>query len=385
MQRKWISSFTERYSIGKGILSGYLSIFFALLALGGVLCFLFPEALTTPELREVYTARSMKIALTLTLGGSIFFGILSIFLGNLKKEGLVGIAIAAIAIFIGGFEVQGRAVDRVSWHLGLDWLLLDLLVMALLFVPIEMLFPKREHQSRFHAEWRTDLVYFAISHLLIQFFGIITQKPAVMFFGSLNLEPLHAWTRSLPWVAELVLAFFVTDVFQYWAHRIFHSNQYLWRFHAIHHSTRAMDWLAGSRTHFIDIFFTRSISFIPLYVFGFSTLTFNIYVVVISIHAVYIHANTTLNIGPLKTILTTPQYHHWHHCLEKEKYGKNFAVFFSFIDRIFGTYFLPEQEWPQGTGIDEAQFPKGYLRQLVYPFRENPFASTLPQSERCDR
>jgi sterol desaturase/sphingolipid hydroxylase (fatty acid hydroxylase superfamily) len=380
-----LQSFIKRYSIGKGLVSGYLSIFLGLLSLGGVLCFFFPEVFTTPEFREVYTAGAMKTLLTGTLIASLFFGLLNVLLSGDRKRGMAGIAISCMTIVIGGFDVQGRSVEKVNWHLGLDWLLLDLLLMAVIFIPVEMIFPKRENQDRFHAEWRTDLVYFSISHLLIQFFGVITQRPAVVFFGKLNLDALHRWIQGLPFIVELLFAFFITDVFQYWAHRIFHSNRYFWRFHAVHHSTRTMDWLAGSRTHFVDIFVTRSASFIPLYFCGFSPLVFNVYIVLISIHAVFIHANTRLNIGFLRFLFTTPQYHHWHHCIEQEKYGKNFAVFFPFIDRIFGTYYQPGDEWPKGTGLDEAQFPKGYLRQLAYPFRNNPFSDRLAEGIKSSR
>ncbi len=380
-----IESFIKRYAIGKGIVSGYLSVFFSSLALGGVLCFYFPEILTTPEFREVYTAKSMKVLLTATLIISMLFGLSNVILSTKRARGIWGIFIACITIIIGGFDVQGRAVEKANWHLGLDWLLLDLLLMAIIFIPIEMVFPKRENQDRFHTEWRTDLIYFTISHLLIQFFGVITQKPAVIFFGKMNLESFQLWVQNLPLGLELLFAFFITDVFQYWAHRIFHSHQYLWRFHAVHHSTQTMDWLAGSRTHFIDIFFTRSITFIPLYVCGFSPLVFNIYIVVIAIHAVFIHANTRINIGFLKYVFTTPQYHHWHHCIEEDKYGKNFAVFFPVIDRIFGTYYLPKNEWPKGTGLNEAQFPVGYTKQLIYPFKINPFEAKIADNKESKR
>ncbi|MFM2226131.1 MAG: hypothetical protein RJA07_2333 [Bacteroidota bacterium] len=380
-----IQSFIQRYAIGKGIVSGYVAVFLSLLALGGVLCFYFPETFTTPEFRQVYTAQSMKWLLSATIILAMIFGLSNVLLSKNKTRGMIGVAIACLTIVIGGFDVHGRAVEKANWHLGLDWLLLDLLLMAIIFIPIEMVLPKRENQDRFHAEWRTDLIYFAISHLCIQFFGAITQQPAVLFFSKLNLAPLHAWVQGLPFVIELLFAFLVTDLFQYWAHRIFHSHAYLWRFHAVHHSTQSMDWLAGSRTHFIDIFFTRSITFIPLYVCGFSPIVFNAYIFIIAIHAVFIHSNTRINIGFLKYFFTTPQYHHWHHCIEDEHYGKNFAVFFPFIDKIFGTYYLPNKVWPRGTGVNEAQFPKGYVKQLVYPFNHNPFKNKLESDKESTR
>jgi sterol desaturase/sphingolipid hydroxylase (fatty acid hydroxylase superfamily) len=375
----------KRLKIGEGQISGYISIFLAILALGGILCFRFPEMLTTPEFREVYTGESMAMLMTVVVIGSFFFALLSLILSKKIKWALTGTAIAALAVLLGAFTVKGRGVEMRSWHFGLDWMLLDLLLMTAIFIPLELFFPKQKEQTKFHEEWRTDLVYFVISHLFIQFFGVITQKPALLFFGWIGLEQLHTWVQGLPFIVALFLAFFSTDLFQYWAHRIFHSQVYLWRFHSVHHSTRNMDWLAGSRTHFIDIFFTRAMTFIPLYVLGFSQSVFNIYIIFIAIHAVLIHANTRINFGPLKYIFTTPQYHHWHHCEDPEHYGKNFASIFPFIDMLFGTYYLPGKVWPRGTGVHEAQYPKGFLKQTAYPFTKSPFNNDLDMDKRSER
>ena len=40
------------------------------------------------------------------------------------------------------------------------------------------------------------------------------------------------------------------DLIQYWVHRVLHTVPWLWKFHAVHHSTAAMGWLAGSRLWF---------------------------------------------------------------------------------------------------------------------------------------
>lgn len=375
----------ENLKLGQGYISGYISIFLSISAFLGVICFKYPEWLTTPEFREVYTGESMKILLTAGIVAAMFFAVISLIFAKNKKWAIIGLVFILLTIFIGGFDVDPRAVNKTNWHLGLDWLLLDLFLMTLIFIPIEMFFPKRKEQSTFHEEWRTDLMYFTVSHLLIQFFGIITQQPAKLFFGWMGLAEFQNWVNSLPFAIELFLAFFVADLFQYWTHRIFHTHHFLWRFHSIHHSTENMDWLAGSRTHFVDIFVTRSMAFIPLYVFGFSQITFNVYVIFMAIHAVLIHANTRINFGFLKYIIATPQYHHWHHCKNPKFYGKNFATVFPFIDKIFGTYFLPKNEWPEDTGLLEANFPKGYVKQAVYPFTKSPFDNDLNMEEYSKR
>lgn len=375
----------KRLKVGQGQISGYISIFLAIVALLGIFCFRYPEQLTTPEFREIYTGESMAILMTAGIIACFFFALLSVILSKKIKWGLTGASIAGVAIILGAFTVQGRSVEKASWHFGLDWMLLDLLLMTVIFIPLELFFPKNKSQTKFHEEWRTDLMYFVISHLFIQFFGIVTQKPAVLFFGWIGLDQIHVWIQGLPFVIALFLAFFSTDLFQYWAHRMFHQRVYLWRFHSIHHSTKSMDWLAGSRTHFMDIFFTRAMTFIPLYILGFSTTVFNVYIIFIAIHAVLIHANTRINFGPLKYIFTTPQYHHWHHCEDPKYYGHNFASIFPFIDFIFGTYYLPGKKWPAGTGVHESQYPKGFVKQSIYPFTKSPFDTDLKMEERSER
>ena len=376
---------SENLKIGEGKISGYVSIFLALLSFLAVFCFKFPEILTSPEFRAVYKGEDMEVLLTSVIIASFFFSVLSFILSKKKVYALIGILIIAVTILMGGFNVEARAVGNSKWHLGLDWLLLDLLLMAIIFIPIEMVWPKNKEQSRFHEEWRTDLVYFVISHLFIQFFGVVINAPVIAVFGGLGLSGIHTWVQNLPFIIELFFAFFITDLCQYWAHRFFHSHVYLWRFHSIHHSTKNMDWLAGSRTHFVDICVTRCAAFIPLYVFGFSPLVFNIYILFMAIHAVLIHANTRINFGFLKYIFATPQYHHWHHCEDPKYYGKNFATIFPFIDKLFGTYYLPGNVWPEGTGVHEGNYPKGYLKQLVHPFTKSPFDNDLNMEDRAKR
>lgn len=374
-----------RMRVGEGRISGAISIFLGSLSLAGILAFKFPEQFTTPELREIYTAEMVENLMYGAIIATFFFALLSVLLNKNKKLGVIGTILGVLSIVFGGLTVEGRSVAEVSWSIGLDWLILDLFIMALLFVPIELAFPKNKLQSKFHAEWKTDLIYFGISHLAIQFFGVISKKPAEGLFGWMSLGSIQNWVSGLPFLAQLLLALLITDLFQYWTHRVFHSHHYLWRFHSVHHSIKNMDWLAGSRIHFIDVFFTRSMTYIPLYVLGFSTLTFNVFIIFIAIHTVLIHANTNIKFGFLKYIITTPQYHHWHHCVDPKYYGKNYAVVFPLIDKVFGTYYLPGNEWPKATGLADASFPKGFVRQLIFPFRRNPFKNNLPAEDRSKR
>ena len=56
----------------------------------------------------------------------------------------------------------------------------------------------------------------------------------------------------------------------------------------------------------------------------------------------------------------------------KENYEKKIAIHIPFIDKIFGTYYLPEENWAEEMGLENEKFPKGYFRQFIYPFHRDP-------------
>src|SRR6186997_3628926 len=95
---------TARLKIGEGKISGYVAIFLGVLSFLGVVCFKYPEWLTTPEFREVYTGESMKLLLTSVIIASFFFAVLSFILSRTKKWALIGLLICTASIIIGGFD-----------------------------------------------------------------------------------------------------------------------------------------------------------------------------------------------------------------------------------------------------------------------------------------
>jgi len=84
-----------------------------------------------------------------------------------------------------------------------------------------------------------------------------------------------------------------------------------------------------------------------------------------------VHSNVRFHFGLLQYILCTPRFHHRHHCAEKESININYAVHFPILDRLFGTYHMPGEEWPEGYGIKGHPVPHGYFSQFKYPF-QNP-------------
>ena len=169
---------------------------------------------------------------------------------------------------------------------------------------------------------------------------------------------------------------FLTDLVQYWFHRFFHQIPSLWNFHAVHHSTQAMDWLAGSRMHVVEVVLLRSITTLPMYVMGFAEPALYAYIFFVYLLSVFIHANIRVPFGWLQYVIATPRFHHWHHGLEEEAIDKNFAIHFPMIDMAFGTFHMPGDRWPEGYGVGGHPVPKGFIKQFVYPFKKMKTSTT---------
>jgi lathosterol oxidase len=356
-------------SFGQGWISGVLSVVLGFLGLGAVLCFRFPSYLTMPELRALYPLPYVRALLHVVLVSAFLLGALSVCWRRRKTLGLLGITFTLAAALLGGARVPVDGELRDGPFLGLDWLLLNLIGYSVLFVPLERLFARWPEQEIFRRGWRTDAAYFFVSALLVQVTTLLTLRPAMVLFDWARSPRLAGWVAAWPAAVQFLVLLLLADLTQYWVHRAFHAVPWLWRFHAIHHSAEEMDWLAGSRLHIVDAAATRALAYVPVYVLGFSDGVVFAYVVWVVVQATFIHANVRWELRPLRGLLATPAYHHWHHAAEPEAADRNFAVHLPVLDRVFGTYYLPDR-WPKSYGLlGGPPVPSGYVRQLVAPLR----------------
>ena len=356
------------FRFGEGKISGVISVTLGALCVLAVLCFRYPELLTTPDVRAVLPLDLVRLVLAASIALSLAFATLCYALGGRRRLAFTGVALSALAIALGGAWVETPESVESRRYIGVDWFVLDLLVLALVFVPLERFLALRPHQHVFRRGWRTDLAHFFASHLLVQLTVFLTLSPARWLLGGVIPEAFQASVAALPFLVQFAIALFVADLFQYAAHRTMHVVPFLWRFHAVHHSSTEMDWLAGSRLHLVDIVFVRAISFLPLFALGIGEAPLTAYLVFVSFQAVLIHANVKIRFGPLRWLLASPEYHHWHHSAEAEAVDKNFAVHVPLIDWVLGTAYLPKR-WPERYGIEGDPVPEGWLAQQVWPLR----------------
>jgi len=246
-------------------------------------------------------------------------------------------------------------------------ILFGLAVLAVIFIPLERLFalhPRRVLRQG----WRTDLVHYLVNGAALKI-GLIG---SVVVVGSALRAfvpaPLRLGIAASPTWVQIVAGFAITTVGGYAGHRAAHEVPALWRFHRVHHSVRDMDWLAANHLHPLDETIGRSAAVLPLYALGFGRVSLGAFVILITVQAIFIHANVRMNFGPVRWLIATPQFHHWHHAREPRAYNTNYAGEFPILDALFGTLYLPADRWPAQYGIDESE-PVGYLRQLAWPLR----------------
>ena len=356
--------------LGTGWLSGSLALVLSLLSIGTVLSFRYPDLLTSPEIRQTLDVDLIRYLLHGTLIGGFIFSIVSLILRQKKILGFFSVSLILLAIVLGGSQAQSVNEINSGVHLSLDWFMLNLLFTGFLFLPLERLF-NRIPQATLRDEWREDLFYFFISSLLVQFLTYLSLSPSMAIVSQINEMQFRQIVASQPLWLQLIEIMFLTDLVQYWVHRLFHQVPFLWRFHAVHHSARKMDWLAGSRMHFVEIICLRALTVIPMFSLGYQELAIQIYLVIVYVYATYIHANVRFDIEWLKPLIVTPRFHHWHHGVEKEAIDVNFSIHFPLFDRLFGTYYMPKGKWPSGYGIAGHPVPVGFIKQFLYPFNKS--------------
>ncbi|BBB07401.1 sterol desaturase family protein [Sphingopyxis sp. EG6] len=251
------------------------------------------------------------------------------------------------------------------------------LLVALIFVPLERLFPARPDQRTFRRSWLNDIVYFLLNRVPIGI-GMLLLAVLGSLLGSAFIPvEFRAAVAAQPFWLQVVVLLLFADFGFYVVHRLFHTIPALWRFHAIHHSIEELDWLAAHRVHPIDQIVTKGATLVPIFALGFSGSAMAAFFLLYQWHSLILHANVRIGFGALHWVVASPCFHHWHHADHPEAWNKNFSGQFPVWDIIFGTAHMRRDSLPTRYGIEEP-VPGTYGRQLLYPFQSR--ADAAPQN-----
>ncbi|GAC1599939.1 MAG: hypothetical protein NVS3B25_27260 [Hymenobacter sp.] len=245
-------------------------------------------------------------------------------------------------------------VELITTAILLSWVAVVIL--------LERRFPYRKGLPFFREGFWTDLVLYTFVQsyaLKIIIFDYII-VPLDQHFGFSKLHFVTGWP-----VWGQVLFFLVThDFYIYWFHRLQHHSPLLWRTHEAHHSGKQVDWLAGSRSHAVEILINQTIEFAPIILLGADPVVVPIKACIDAVWGIWIHANVNVKSGRLQYFFNGPEMHLWHHADHQEVFYANFSTKFAFWDWLFGTAYFPGQK-PSKWGLPYA-FPKDYFGQHVF-------------------
>ena len=127
--------------------------------------------------------------------------------------------------------------------------------------------------------------------------------------------------------------------------------------------------MSNVRVHPVDKILSDCLQAVPVFWLGFSTTPLLAFTIFLGVQGFLNHANLRAHYGPLRWIVVSPQFHHWHHSNDSNSHNKNFAPHLVLFDLLFGTARLPPSNaMPTTYGVTE-QIPESFLKQLAHPFR----------------
>lgn len=251
--------------------------------------------------------------------------------------------------------------------------LFGFVILPLLCMGAERLWPQYPDARRFRSGFVSDLVWYAVQSVVSRSIApwvVFVAVLPVFIIADLPLDnywagfgPVAQW----PFWLQVLVVFVVADFLSYWQHRLFHQPGF-WPVHAVHHSSENLDWLSATRFHPFNEIGAQLVYVAPLIALGFSPTAFVVLAPFTATYAVVLHANVNLSFGPLQYCLASPVFHRWHHSQAVEAQDKNFAGFLPVWDVLFGTFYHPRGRLPQQFGVKDP-VGEGFWRQLTYPWR----------------
>jgi sterol desaturase/sphingolipid hydroxylase (fatty acid hydroxylase superfamily) len=236
----------------------------------------------------------------------------------------------------------------------------SLVVLAVMFGPLERAFAARAEQRAWREGSAVDLAFFFGQYLVWSALALMALHQVFVVVGGVMQV---RWPLPVQVVAAVVLG----DLLVYWWHRACHAVPVLWRFHAVHHTAERLDWLAAHREHPLDGVTTQLAQNLPAMVLGLSLGEVGALVVFRGMWGAFIHSNVRLDVGWLRFALGAPALHHHHHARDAKRV-MNYANLAPWLDVLFRTYERPTGPETYALGVPEPA-PRGYLALLLWPFQ----------------
>jgi sterol desaturase/sphingolipid hydroxylase (fatty acid hydroxylase superfamily) len=241
-----------------------------------------------------------------------------------------------------------------------------ILTVAVAIVGLEIFLPERRDWRPRRADIAADAAFMAFAQILI---------PQLLALGAVLLlaewrqayAPSALWPHEWPLLAQILAMVVAVDFSRYWVHRACHTWTPLWRLHEVHHSPDILYTLNVGRFHPLEKVLHFSCDSLPFLLLGVAPEAIAGYFVFYAINGFFQHSNVRLRYGWLNYIVGSAETHRWHHARDPRKAYCNFGNTTIVWDVIFRTWYLPGPI--DDIGIMDRRYPKGFLAQMLTPFR----------------
>ena len=253
-----------------------------------------------------------------------------------------------------------------------------LVLSVFIFIWLERKYPYTKGMPVFREGFWVDLIWYTFIQsyfLKILIFDYIIQPLDTTWHLS-----AHHLIGSWPVALQVLFFLVIHDFYIYWFHRAQHHSKLLWRTHEAHHSNKEVDWLAGTRSHVVEIIINQTVEFAPIILLGADPVVVPIKALLDAVWGMYIHSNIDVHSGKLQYIINGPEMHQWHHADNKSVFYSNYSTKFAVWDWLFGTAYLPGRKKPREFGLPY-DYPRDYFLQhwfSVKRFDERRLAEEYP-------
>jgi len=243
------------------------------------------------------------------------------------------------------------------------------LVTVAIVIVLEWILPHRAEWRPGSSEVSTDLTFMMVVQLAFPpLVGFLFTYALIAPARALHLPISRLWPHGWPIWTQAVLMVLTVDFLRYWLHRFAHENDTLWRLHAVHHSVEQLYWLNTARFHPLEKALQMMLDSLPFLLMAVDARVLALYYVAYATNGFFQHCNIELHYGPLNYIVGSAETHRWHHSQSPREANANYGNTVIVWDLIFGTWYLPRDREVRALGLQDADYPKSFLRLLTAPF-----------------
>jgi len=240
---------------------------------------------------------------------------------------------------------------------------------ALIITWLEWVHPYRSQWRPERDEVKADATYMLLVQILLpRLLGFLIALTLLTESGSKDWALSTLWVHNWPIGLQAVAMILLADFLRYWVHRAAHNYSFLWRLHAVHHSTDKLYWVNTGRFHPIEKALQFVFDAMPFILLGVAPEVLALYFVFYALNGFFQHSNIDLRFGFLNYVFSTAELHRWHHAKSIEESSSNYGNNTIVWDLLFGSWFLPKGKQVDTLGLYNDAYPMSFMSQLKTPF-----------------